>query len=205
MKKYSKAITFALFLIVGIAAGIWIARKIDKKVESRIKTTVENAINQYGQSITNEARSVVKSELKGLYPHVDSLAAASGIKIRKIERTTIIDHQVKYDTVPVILTPDTSDNRIVNMTANYKCLEAKGIIDFTKTSLTLTNDDVNKMRVTLTDVKVTDKLTTLYYFDRESKKILFFRLKIGRKHYYSETNSSCNAETKTETINLIKK
>jgi hypothetical protein len=173
-----------------------------KEASARIKAIIENSV---GQAITNEARSVIKSELKTFYPHVDSLAAASGIKIRKIEQTTIIDHKLIWDTIQVSLTPDTIDNKVINISADYKCFKAKGIIDFSKTGLTITNDDVDKMRLMLTDVKATDKLTTIYYFDRETKKIFFLRLKIGRKHYYSETNSSCNAETKTETINLIKK
>jgi hypothetical protein len=196
------AIIIGVFLLIGVFFGIILVNKINNKYQGKIQTSLKQEI---GEAIAKEARSVIKGELKGLYPHVDSLAAASGIKIRKIERTTIIDHKIVIDTLPVTLTSDTANNKIVKMSANYKCLEAKGIIDFTKTSLTITKDDVNKMRVILTDVEVKDKLTTLYYFDRETKRILFFNLKIGRKHYYSETHSDCNASTKTETINLLKR
>jgi len=205
MKRTINIIAIAVFILIILGSGFWIGMKVTRKASDKMYSKMEQLYKAQQIVMTNEARSVIKKELKAFYPHVDSLAAASGIKIRKIERTTIIDHKLVYDTIPVNLTPDTADNNIVNMSMDYQCMEAKGIIDFSKTGLKLTNDDIEKMRVTLTDVQVNDKLTTIYYFDRESKKILFFRLKIGRKHYYSETYSSCKAETTTETINLIKR
>lgn len=199
--KIIKNVAIILLVIFCVYAGTWIGKIYQKKSENKLTSQLSLLYRQQ----TVEAVSALKKEIGVLYPRIDSLTKVAGIKSKQIERTTIIEHRLVYDTIPVSLSKDTANERLIHMSMNYKCFTAKGLIDFSKTNISLTNQDIGKMKVFLTDVQSKDTLTNVYYFNRESKRILFFTLKIGRKHFYSQTYSSCNGFTKTETINFIKR
>lgn len=151
-----------------------------------------------------EVVSVVRGELKALYPYLDSVIRAAGLNEKHVEKITNIYHEYKWDTVPAIIVPD-SGKQILNVAMTRDCFKAAGIIDFSDTKVKFDEDEISKIKFHLTGITLTDTTTTVYYYSRRIKKLFFIPLRIGRKQYFSETYSKCNAKTQTESINLIKR
>lgn len=151
-----------------------------------------------------EVVSVVRGELKALYPYLDSVIRAAGLNEKHVEKITSIYHEYKWDTVPAIIVPD-SGKQILNVAMTRDCFKAAGIIDFSDTKVKFDEDEISKIKFHLTGITLTDTTTTVYYYSRRIKKLFFIPLRIGRKQYFSETYSKCNAKTQTESINLIKR
>lgn len=199
--KYAKKIIQAIAsigLIIALVYGILWIRKMQEATAESLRTA--RLLRQ--QPV--ETVSVVRSELKALYPYIDSVLQAAGLNEKHVEKVTNIYHEYKWDTVPALIISD-SGRQVLSLSMNKDCFKATGIIDFSETSIKLTDDDIQKMKFHLTGVELTDTTTTIYYYSRRIKKLFFIPLRIGKKQYFSETYSSCNANTQTESINLIKR
>ena len=188
--------------IIGLCVLIFFGFKMYNKLKDLSTKTLE--LDKMYREHPVQVVSVVRSELKTLYPYMDSLIQAAGLNEKHVEKITNIYHEYKYDTIPAIIIPD-SGRQILTVAMQKDCFKADGIIDFSNTGIKLTDDEISKLRFHLTGVTLTDTTTTVYYFSRKIKKIFFLPLRIGRKQYFSETFSKCNAKTQTESINLIKR
>jgi hypothetical protein len=195
-------IVFETILVLLLALGCFSVYKLIKKNNQTIEAA--NQMAQLYRITANEITSVVRGELGVLYPHVDSIMKASGIKVKNVKEVTNIYHKTIYDTISSVFVADSSGFEELNYDFKEKCFNATALLDFKETTLRPTFEDATNMKVSLTNVVLTDTTTTLYFVERESKKILFFNLRIGKKHYFAETHSSCDGEVKTETIKLIK-
>jgi hypothetical protein len=198
MIKKITSIVASILLVVGIVYGIFYIIKLKNAADEALKTA------KFYRERPVEVVSVVRDELKVLYPYLDSLIEAAGLNKKHVETITNIYHEYKWDTVPAIVVAD-SGMQLLNVKMSKDCFDATGIIDFSKTDVKLKDTDVENVKFYLTGVTVTDTTTTVYYYSRKIKKIFFLSLRIGRKQYFSETFSKCNAKTQTESINLIKR
>jgi hypothetical protein len=202
MKKIQIVLMVLTLLVLGLA--IYGGYKLYKKANSTL-AAANQATFSLRQQVVAEVTTVVRGELGVLYPHVDSVIKASGLKVKKINEVTNIYHKTIYDTIGSIFIPDSAGLDKLNFSFAKDCFMADGLIDFAESSMQPSVEDADKIKLYLTDVQMTDTTTTLYYYERETKKIWFLRLRIGRKHYFSESYSSCEGQTKTETIKLIKR
>jgi hypothetical protein len=196
-KKGFQIIALIGLIIVIIFAILWI-RKMQESAKEAIRTA------QLLRKQPVETVSVVRSELKALYPYIDSVMKAAGLNEKHVEKVTNIYHEYKFDTVPAVIIPD-SGRQVLNLSMKKDCFQAAGIIDFSGTDIKFSDEDLQRMKFHLTNIELTDTTTTIYYYSRRIKKLFFIPLRIGRKQYFSETYSSCNARTQTESINLIKR
>lgn len=201
LTRLLKAIAQTIAIIALVAAVIFIFIWVKKM---KLATDEALATIKIYREQPVEVVSVVRSELRTLYPYVDSLIQAAGLNEKHIETITNIHHEYKWDTIPAIITPD-SGRQVLTVEMEKACFRATGIIDFSATNVKLSDEDIDRLKFHLTGVSVTDTTTTVYYYQRKIKKIFFIPLRIGRKQYFSETFSKCEATTKTESINLIKR
>lgn len=195
---------FILLLVVSVLALGW---KLNQVMVENAR--LDNNTQALRRQITTSAQvqRLFKSEFSRFYPKLDSIADEMGIKTRKIESVTNIYHKTVYDTVKVDVfeeVPGTS-NRVLTFDAEKQCFKAEGLLDLTQTSLYPTDEDVLGMDFMLTNIEQTDTTTVIYYWSREKKKILFFNLPIGKKRYFTQSESACSESVVTESIDIVKK
>ncbi|GAI86570.1 unnamed protein product, partial [marine sediment metagenome] len=80
-----------------------------------------------------------------------------------------------------------------------------GYIDFEASPIVLTPKNKEGIDLLFTRVEQNDTLTMLFFKERKTKKILFIKLRIGKSQFWSESHSSCKAEIKSQTIEIVKK
>jgi hypothetical protein len=188
-------------IVLLIFCAIKVVMLLNKANQAIIKA---DQISALARANAVETTSVVREELKTIYPKFDSLINEKGLKIKKVENITNVTHEYVVDTVSSVIIGMSGEEKI-DFKLEKDCFQANGTIDMINTSIAIPKDEINKINIYLTDVKLNDTLTTFYFWEREMKKIMFIRLRIGRKHYYAKTISACKGDTKTESINLIKK
>lgn len=150
---------------------------------------------------------VIKNEFEKMFPELEKIAKASGIKVKNIETVHNVYHKTVWDTVPVEvgLVSDPLDDQKLQFIESRNCIDVEGYIDFTESLIDLTPENKDGIDLLFTRVEQNDTITTFYFWERKFKKIIFLKLKIGRKQFWSESYSACKAELKTQAIQLTKK
>jgi hypothetical protein len=193
------AIIASIGIIILIVFGVIWIRKMSNKATQAANAAI------FMREHPVEVVSVVRKELSALYPYIDSVIKAAGLNEKHVEKITTIYTKYNWDSIPGTITFADSGSQILNVAMTKDCFKAAGLIDFSGTKIKLTHEDLSHIKFHMTGVTVTDTTTTVYYFTRDIKKILFIPLRIGRKRYFSQTYSKCNAKTQTQSINLIKR
>jgi hypothetical protein len=198
------------FIIAALAIyAITITRQNKKNREEKSRVSENYKILQAEHGSTAQVQELLRKEFKKFYPYYDSLAKEKNIKTKKIENITNVYYKHIYDTIKIydtnkVAVPGTQ-NRLIEMSFEENCLTGDALLDFRETSIYPTDNDVRAIDLSLANIEQTDSITTFYYWDRQVKKILFIKLKIGRKQFFSQSHSKCEAELKTESIDIIKK
>ncbi len=150
---------------------------------------------------------VIKSEFKAMFPELEKIAKESGIKIKNIETVHNVHYKTVWDTIPVEvdLQIDPLDDQQLMFLESKNCIDVEGYIDFNLSPIVLTSNNKKGIDLLFTRVEQNDTITTFYFWERKLKKIIFVKLKIGRKQFWSESHSVCKAELRTEAIRITRK
>lgn len=176
-----------------------------KSEKVRYETNYESAKQQETDRALVER--VIKKEFSKMFPELEKIARQSGIKVRNIETIHNVYYRTVWDTIPVEveLVTDPLDDQKLNFVERKNCIDVEGYIDFTQSPIILNPKNKEGIDLIFTRVEQNDTITTFYFWERKTKKIVFIKLRIGRKQFWAESHSTCKAELKTQAIQLTKK
>lgn len=196
----------AVILVLAMSLAFTYNRyKFMKLEKTRYETNYEAMKQEEGSRALVER--VIKKEFEKMFPELEKIAKQSGIKVKNIETIHNVYYKTIWDTIPVEvgLVTDPLDDQKLQFIENRNCIDVEGYIDFTESLIDLTPENKDGIDLLFTRVEQNDTITVFYFWERKLKKIVFLKLRIGRKQFWSKSHSTCKAELKTQAIQMTKK
>lgn len=201
-----------MFWLIGVVVLLFVALSVTyKRLQFMKFEKIRYETNYEAMKLEESNKAlverVIKSEFKAMFPELEKIAKESGIKIKNIESIHNVYHKTVWDTIPVEaeLQVDPLDDQQLMFLESKNCIDVEGYIDFKMSPIVLTSENKEGIDLLFTRVEQNDTITTFFFWERKLKKIIFVKLKIGRKQFWSESHSACKAELKTEAIRITKR
>jgi hypothetical protein len=192
MIKFTAILKYWKWVVMIIAGIVIYLLFIQWRNERAERIRIEN--NFRAEKLNKqEVQNWTRDEIKAMLPEVVKVARENGIRINQV--TEIHNYRYFYKDSTTLWLTDTVINNI-----HYKVGERQDSCMLVRTITDMAN---NKQIV---DVEIRDSLMTFTFWKRKPVRILFFNLRIGRKHFFQKIISQCpNVHFKyAEQIKVVK-
>jgi hypothetical protein len=201
MGQNLKLILIALFAAIIIAVCVLVVYYVRKtKLCTELQNSVSTLVNKTKEDYSQV--TLLKSDIENLKDSIETIIKEAGIKKKEI--VTVIEYStaIDYDTIYLKLKDSIRlDSRCLSYTVRGTCFSTDAIVDFTKTSIQVSDSDACKLNVYLENTEIMQKGVILNYSKRDTTKFLKF-WPFAKKKFYQKTVDNCNGAVTIEEINF---
>ena len=184
MKKNIAIIILAVLLI----SGAYFGGKELLRMRSDLKRLRTNQVNTMTGN-SSAVKQLTRAEFKEIYREViDSVLEVRGIKGKQVDHFIISDYRIRDTVITSYLTTLDNNTEQMSFLISKPCYTLSG--------------EVRGGEIE-TDLKVTDKITTVLYWQR---KIWWLGLRWGKKEHKAIILSGCSGDTLTiqDNVEVVK-